>query len=171
MNPRLAGTAILALSLSGCSDKAPDPLVSPGCTSAVSPLAVSLGQNGEAGIVGVQTTAGCPWTARSNTNWITITAGTSGIGNGSLSYSAQANFETSARTGTLTVADVTVTMMQAAFSSAFSSPFVGRWRNEDPETPANYQSIDSYIGRRFGCPHVGGLYPGMRLGRTADLTG
>ncbi len=134
MNRRLAGTSILVFALTGCGDKASTPLTSPSCTSAVSPLAVSLGQNGEPGTVGVQTTAGCPWTARSNTSWITVTAGTSGIGNGSLSYSAQANFDTSARTGTLTVADVTVTMTQAAFSSAFTSPFVGRWRNEDPET-------------------------------------
>jgi len=110
------------------------PPTSPTCTYAVSPLAVSIGQDGEHGTVSVQTAAGCPWTARSNTSWITFTAGNSGSGDGSLNYSVQATFETSARTGTLTVADVTVTMTQAAFSSPFSSPFVGRWRNEDPET-------------------------------------
>jgi len=112
----------------------PSPPTSLTCTYAVSPLAVSIGQDGEQGTVTVQTTAGCPWTARSNASWITITAGNSRSGNGPLNYSVQATFETSARTGTVTVADATVTMTQAAFSSAFSSPFVGLWRNEDPET-------------------------------------
>jgi hypothetical protein len=84
MNRRLAGTAILVPALIGCSDNtptpltSPTPLASPTCTYAVSPLAVSIGQNGEPGSVAVQTTAGCPWTARSDTSWITITAGNSG---------------------------------------------------------------------------------------------
>ena len=80
---------------------------------------------------------------------------TTGSGNGSLNYSVQANFETSARTGTVTVADVTVTMTQAAFSSSSSSPFVGRWRNEDPETGANTRvsvrvSGDAFVVHMWG---------------------
>jgi hypothetical protein len=135
MKRPLAGTAILILALIGCSDKTPTLPILPTCTYAVSPLAVSIGQDGEHGTVAVQTSAGCFWIARSNTSWITITAGDTGNGNGLLTYSVQSTFETSARTGTLTVAGVTVTMSQAAFSgSPFSSPFVGRWRNEDPET-------------------------------------
>jgi hypothetical protein len=97
-------------------------------------LAVSIGQDGEPGTVAVQTSAGCAWSARSNASWITITGAAAGSGNGSLNYSVQATFAAGARTGTLTVADVTVTMTQAAFSSSFRSPFVGLWRNEDPET-------------------------------------
>jgi hypothetical protein len=97
-------------------------------------LAVSIGQDGEPGTVAVQTTAGCPWTARSNASWITITAANSRSGNGPLNYSVEATFETGARTGTLTVADATVTVTQAAFSSSISSAFAGFWRNEDPET-------------------------------------
>jgi hypothetical protein len=143
MNRRLAGTAIHVLALIGCSGKTPTPPTSlpppptsstPTCTYAVSPLAVSTGQDGEPGTMAVQTTAGCPWTARSNTNWIAITADYCGSGNGSLNYSVQAASETSARTGTLTVADVTVTMTQPGVGAPFSSPFVGHWRNEDPET-------------------------------------
>ena len=166
MNRRLAGTAMLVFALIGCSDKTPSPLTSPTCTSAVSPLAVSIGQNGEAGIVGVQTTAGCPWTAKSNTSWITITAGTSGSGNGSLSYSAQANFETSARTGTVTVADATVTMTQAAFSSSFNSPFVGRWRNEDPGTGGITRVSIRVLGDAFVVHMWGACIPECYWGET-----
>jgi len=134
MNRRLAGTAIHVLALIGCSGKTPTPPTSlpppptsstPTCTYAVSPLAVSTGQDGEPGTMAVQTTAGCPWTARSNTGWITVTAGNSRSGNGSLDYSVQATFDTNARTGTLTVAGMAVTVTQSAFSSSFSSPFVG----------------------------------------------
>ena len=133
MNRRLAA-AILVLAPIGCSDRTPASPTSPTCTYAVSPLTVSIGQDGESGTVAVQTPAGCPWTARSNTGWITITAGNSGNGSGPLNYSAQATFEAGARTGTLTVVESTVTITQAAFSSPVSSPFAGRWRNEDPET-------------------------------------
>lgn len=160
MNRRLAGTSMLVFALIGCRDRTPAPPTaptvttsptqpSPTCAYAVSPLAVAVGQNGEPGTVGVQTTAGCPWTARTATNWMTITAGNSGSGNGSLNYSAQANFETSVRTGTLTVADVTVTVTQAAFSSALSSPFVGRWRNEDPDTGGNTRVSIRVLGNAF----------------------
>ena len=149
MNPRLAGTSMLAIALIGCSEKTPTPLTSPTCTSAVSPSAVSIGQNGQAGVLGVQTAAGCSWTAKSNTSWITITAGGSGSGNGSLEYSVQANFETSSRTGMLTVADVPVTLTQAGFSSPASSPFVGRWQNEDPDTGGNTRVSIRVLGDAF----------------------
>lgn len=131
MNLRLAAVATLALTLAGC-DKTP---TSPSCRFAVSPMVVSVGQNGETGTVAVQTAPGCAWSAKSNATWITILGATAGSGNGSRDYSVQATFAAGARTGTLTVADVTVTMTQAGFSSSFSSPFVGLWRNEDPETP------------------------------------
>src|SRR5262245_45261635 len=153
MNRRLAGTAIVDLALIGCSDRGPTqptPPTSPACTYAVSPSAVSIGQDGEQGTVAVQTTAGCPWTARSNTSWITITAGSFGSGSGSLTYSVQSTFETSARAGTLGVADVTVTMTQDAFSgSPFSSPFVGLWRNEDPETESITRVSIRGLGNAF----------------------
>ena len=41
----------------------------------------------------------CAWTAASNAAWITITAGASGTGNGSVSHNVAANALTSSRTG------------------------------------------------------------------------
>lgn len=160
MNRPLAGTTVLILALIGCSGKTPTPPTSLTCTYAVSPLAVSIGQDGEHGTVAVQTPAGCPWTARSNTSWITITAGNPGNGNGSLTYSVQSIVETSARIGTLTVADMTVTMTQAAFSgSPFSSPFVGRWRNEDPETGSITRVSIRGLGNAFVVEMWGACIP------------
>ncbi len=57
--------------------------------------------------------SGCPWMATSNANWITITSGSSGSGNGSVTWSVAANTGP-ARQGTLTVAGITFTINQAA---------------------------------------------------------
>ena len=60
----------------------------------------------------------CPWTATSNTpNWITITGGASGTGNGTATYNVAANTG-AARTGTLTIAGVTFTASQASGASS-----------------------------------------------------
>ena len=53
----------------------------------------------------------CPWTALSNAPWITITAGSSGTGNGTVSYSVSANTG-DPRTGTMTIAGQTFTVHQ-----------------------------------------------------------
>src|SRR5207244_12688899 len=56
----------------------------------------------------------CPWTAASNNgDWLTVTSGSSGTGNGSVTFSAAAN-SGAARSGTLTIGGQTFTVMQAA---------------------------------------------------------
>ena len=57
---------------------------------------------------------GCTWTATSNVAWITISAGTTGTGNGSVSYSVAANTAGTARNGTLTIAGQVYNITQAA---------------------------------------------------------
>jgi hypothetical protein len=54
----------------------------------------------------------CAWTAQSNVAWLTITAGTSGTGNGTVSYTVAANNTPDPRTGTLTIAGRTFTVTQ-----------------------------------------------------------
>ena len=65
------------------------------------------------GSVSVTTTAKCPWGAISNAAWITINGAISGIGNGTLGYSVQANTGSSARSGTITIAGETYTVNQS----------------------------------------------------------
>ena len=57
--------------------------------------------------------ASCAWTAASNAPWITITAGASGSGNGTVAYTVAANASTTGRTGTMTIAGQTMTVTQA----------------------------------------------------------
>ena len=82
------------------------------CTYTLSATTASFAEAGGGGSVNVTSVAGCPWTATSNANWITINSGTPGSGNGTLSFTVAANTGL-ARTGTITVAGQTYTVNQA----------------------------------------------------------
>ena len=60
------------------------------------------------------------WTATTTDSWITLTGNTSGTGNGSITYSVAANTESTSRTGTLTVADSTLTITQSGFTGTYN---------------------------------------------------
>ena len=64
------------------------------------------------GPVSVTTQSGCAWTAVSNASWITITSGSSGIDDGTVRYTAEANTTGNNRTGTLTIAGQTFTLTE-----------------------------------------------------------
>jgi PKD repeat protein len=78
----------------------------------IAPTSQSFPANGGTGNVNVTAPAGCTWTTVSNANWITITAGSMGNGNGTVSYTVAANISTTPRTGTLTIAGQTFTVTQ-----------------------------------------------------------
>lgn len=69
--------------------------------------------SGGTGSVSVITQPDCGWTASSNAGWITITAGNSGSGNGAVSYAVAANNGLNVRSGTISVAGQTFTVIQA----------------------------------------------------------
>ena len=82
------------------------------CTYSISPTSKNFNSAGGSGTVSVNTQSGCSWTAVSNTGWITIASGSSGTGNGTVSYSVSENTSTSQRTGTMTIAGKTFTVTQ-----------------------------------------------------------
>ena len=82
------------------------------CAYTIAPEEAAIDAGGAAARVEVQAAAGCAWTAASNAAWITITAGASGDGAGSVSYRVAENDATTARTGTMTVAGRTFTVRQ-----------------------------------------------------------
>ena len=65
----------------------------------------------------VTAASGCAWTASSSVAWVTVIAGASGTGNGSVAFRVAAN-PGSVRTGTVTVAGQTFTVTQAAAAIA-----------------------------------------------------
>jgi uncharacterized protein (TIGR03437 family) len=85
----------------------------PACTFTLSAYTLAAGAAGGTGTVGVTAGSGCTWQAASNASWITITSGASGTGNGTVGYSVAANAG-SARSGTVTIADQTLTINQSA---------------------------------------------------------
>ena len=91
-----------------------------GCTFAISANSLSVVAAGGTGSTNVTSGAGCAWTAASNDSWITVTSGASGSGNGPVGFSVAANPNTSARTGTLTIATKTFTVSQAASACSYS---------------------------------------------------
>ena len=92
----------------------------PGCTYQISPTNQSFPAAGGSGSVGVTAGAGCNWTAASNNpSWITINSGSSGSGNGTVTYSVATNVGV-ARNGTMTIAGQTFTVTQAAAGCTYS---------------------------------------------------
>ncbi|MBK9737104.1 MAG: hypothetical protein IPO92_19985 [Saprospiraceae bacterium] len=89
-------------------------VLSNGCSYSISPSSVSPASSAGSGSVSVTPTPGCSWTAISNnTSWLTVTSGSSGTGNGTVGYSYTLNPNSSSRTGTITIADKTLTVIQA----------------------------------------------------------
>ena len=85
-----------------------------GCTFTINPTSKSFPASGGFGTVAVTASDGaCAWTAKSNnTSWITITAGASGTGNGTVNYSVKARTSSSSRTGSMTIAGKKFTVNQ-----------------------------------------------------------
>ncbi len=85
------------------------------CSFTVSATSLTVGAAGGAVPLSVTTSAAnCAWTAASNAAWITVQSGASGTGNGTVSLNVQVNTTGAARSGTLTIAGLTVTITQQA---------------------------------------------------------
>ena len=83
------------------------------CEWVLSPPFHGFGPEGGNGNVLVIVTGACTWTATSNVDWITLTAGASGTGNGLVQFVTAPN-NGPARTGSLTIAGRRYDVIQAA---------------------------------------------------------
>ncbi len=90
-----------------------------GCAVTLSATARNVTAAATTGSINVTAGANCVWTATSNANWLTITSGASGTGNGTVNYSVAANIG-AARTGTLSIGGVTFTVTQDAAACSFT---------------------------------------------------
>jgi hypothetical protein len=110
------GTITVAGMAFTVNQAAPSP---PACIYSITPPSASFTDSGGMGSVAVTGNLGCTgnpltWAATSNDNWITITSGSTGYGNGTVNYSVTANLGPGSRTGTLTIAGQTFTVTQEA---------------------------------------------------------
>lgn len=84
-----------------------------GCAYSVLPSQVTVTYTGGADNAIVTTArADCPWLAFSTTNWISLTSGAGGPGNGSVNFTESPNAGAAARTGIIAVAGQSVTVSQ-----------------------------------------------------------
>jgi VCBS repeat-containing protein len=91
------------------------------CTYGISPTSANVTGNDGGGTVSVMTNLlTCTWAASSNASWLTVESGTR-TGSGSLSYRVGLNLGP-ARTGTLTIAGRTFTVVQASACTYGISP-------------------------------------------------
>lgn len=84
-----------------------------GCTYSLNPTSHALDMTAQTPpAIAVNTVSGCFWTAVSNDSWIIIQSGASGSGPGTVTYRVTLNTGAGARTGTLTIAGRTFTVVQ-----------------------------------------------------------
>jgi hypothetical protein len=81
------------------------------CQYGISPVTQLLDSGGGRGTIALTTKPECAWTARSNDAWLSITAGASGQGDGSVAFTAAANAG-ALRVGSLTIGDQVFTATQ-----------------------------------------------------------
>jgi hypothetical protein len=94
------------------------PPAAPPCSIVISPTAVSAPAGGLAASVNVSAGLfGCPWTAASNTSWISLTGAASGTASAVVNFTVAAN-NGAARTGTIAIGGHTIMVTQGAIESA-----------------------------------------------------
>jgi hypothetical protein len=83
-----------------------------GCTITLGPPSTTVAAGGGPGTVAVSAAGGCTWTATSNAPWIAVTAGSPGAGDGTVTFSVEANTTAAPRSGTITIGGAAFTINQ-----------------------------------------------------------
>ena len=96
--------------------------VQDGCSYSVAPAAATVGAEVATGTVAVTAPAGCGWTAQTTEHWISITAGASGSGDGTVAYSVAANTSPASRQGAIAIGDQTFELTQEGACAYTISP-------------------------------------------------
>jgi uncharacterized protein (TIGR03437 family) len=93
----------------------------PACGFTLAPSFQQIRASAESGSVTITANvSSCARTAISDSSWLTIPVGSSGTGNGTLSWSAAANTTATPRTGRITVGDATFSVQQEGGACTFS---------------------------------------------------
>ncbi len=86
-----------------------------GCTITIAPTIAAVGLGGGSGSLSVTAPSSCGWSATSRADWIAITSGGTGVGDGIITYAADpAPPLTTSRSGTLTIDGQNVEVIQSS---------------------------------------------------------
>jgi len=91
------------------------------CTYGINILSTTQTPNAAYGTIAVTTAPTCSWTAISSAAWLMVTSGASGIGNGTVAFTAAQNTRTTSRTATITIGNRTLTVTEGPASSTQTS--------------------------------------------------
>jgi YD repeat-containing protein len=112
------------------------------CSATIAPTSAAPQPTGSAETVSVTTQAGCAWTAVSPVEWITITSGSAGTGNGAVTLTIAPNTATTTRSAVVSIAGRPFTVIQAGGASGD----LGRDRLSDGEQILPNQYLTSSNG-------------------------
>ncbi len=107
----------------------------------------------------------CGYTAISNANWITVTQGNPGAGNGNVNYTVASNNTGSPRTGTITIAGLTLTVNQS--NSAVSNRAV--FMDFDGDGKSDYAVTRNQNGQLIWYVFHGQNYSIFQFGVNSDV--
>ena len=114
----VAGQTVTVTQESPTSPTSPN---SPNCVFSLDQANGVVSAAGGSLTVAVSGTAGCAWTATSEVPWITVVAGASGTGSGTITFNVAAT-SGAARSGTLTIAGRAFTVMQQGAAGPAPAP-------------------------------------------------
>ncbi len=110
------------------------------CTYMVEPDMLVYGYSSGNGSVNVTTQPGCSWSAVALVNWITITSGDSGTGNGSVGFSFSENMDVSTRKGEIIVEGQTATVMQSSYCARLPVKLIGSGNGEFSKLQTGFEA-------------------------------
>jgi hypothetical protein len=90
------------------------------CSFSLSPASQAYSSSGGSGSVTVVTGSACSWQVAGGSSWLHVTAGSSGIGQGSVSFDVAANTGTASRMASLTIGAQVFTVTQSGYSGSFT---------------------------------------------------
>ncbi len=115
----ILASSVLPLGCGSSGQTATSPSSVSKCAVAVDAPASTLPAAGGTGSLAVKTARECQWTAQPEVNWLSITAGTSGQGDGAVQFNATANGDPVARSGGVMVNGQRAQVTQAASECRF----------------------------------------------------
>lgn len=103
------------------NDMAIGTIVDDDCVVAITidPANANFGTEGGSGSISVMDPAGCGWMATSSEEWMVVTSGDEGVGNGTVEYSVDASTDPLPRNGTITIAGAIFSVTQDGVSCSF----------------------------------------------------
>ena len=111
-----------------------EPQATPACAVTFSPAGLAVVANaGRSGTITVTAASSCSWTATVNAPWIHLTGASSGVGNGTVSYSVDPYFGSTTRSGAIAANTTAYGLRQLG---TITQPPFGVWETPSgPSTP------------------------------------